>query len=431
MQTLEEEIDLGYLQKSGVIKEHWPVHMPERSHILESWSAYRWRLSRGMLLTGFLNNMQPLNFIRDYYGEKMGFYFAWLIHYTGWLIPVAIIGLVLGVAMIIDSVNEGRNWETLFSSPLNILYSLCIMIWVTLFHESWKRKQNYIANEWLVRGYEDVTQERPQFKSELTIDPDTLVQKKIAVKDAYRTQLLVGVPVSLFFMGLVLCSQLMIVWISREVGAAYKEVGEKTPWYVKYSLGVVNSIFIVIFGNIYGIVQARLVNNENHRYVSGFENSTVNKIYMFQFVNNYIGNFFQIIYNQSFAALSVNVITIMVVKQILLNVMEYLQDKIEVNDRLKKVDNNFKEQIAMAELAGDEIEKKDLEKHCEIEKQLQMKPTAASLVPHYNEAFIQLGFVAFFATAFPFAPLFSLFTNELEIKIKLQEFAKIGRRNIA
>ena len=138
-----------------------------------------------MLLTGFLNNMQPLNFIRDYYGEKRGFYFAWLIHYTGWLIPVAIIGFIFGIAMIIDSVNEDRNWETLFSSPLNILYSLCIMIWVTLFHESWKRKQNYIANEWLVRGYEDVTQERPEFKSELTIDPDTLVQKKVAVKDAY------------------------------------------------------------------------------------------------------------------------------------------------------------------------------------------------------------------------------------------------------
>lgn len=150
-------------------------------------------------------------------------------------------------------------------------------------------------------------------------------------------------------MGLVLCSQLLIVAVSKEVGAAYKEVGEKTPWYVKYSLGVVNSIFIVIFGNIYGIVQAKLVNNENHRYVSGFENSTINKIYMFQFVNNYIGNFFQIIYNQSFAALSVNVLTIMVVKQIVLNVMEYYQDKIEVGDKIKKVETLFKEPIAMAD----------------------------------------------------------------------------------
>ena len=30
-----------------------------------------------------LDNMQPLNVIKDYYGEQMGFYFAWLIHYTG------------------------------------------------------------------------------------------------------------------------------------------------------------------------------------------------------------------------------------------------------------------------------------------------------------------------------------------------------------
>ena len=161
--------------KSGVIKQHFPVHMPERSLIYKSWVEYKWRLSKGMLLTGFLDNMQPLNFIKDYYGEKFGFYFAWLIHYTGWLIPVAFIGFVFGIVMIIDSVNEGRNYDAVLSSPLCILYSLIIMVWVTMFHESWKRKQNYIANEWLVRGYEDVTQERPEFKSEMTIDPDTLV----------------------------------------------------------------------------------------------------------------------------------------------------------------------------------------------------------------------------------------------------------------
>ena len=40
-----------------------------------------------------------------------------------------------------------------------------------------------------------------------------------------------------------------------------------------------------------------------------------------------------------------NVLTIMVVKQVVLNVMEYYQDKIEVGDRLKKVDALFKEPI--------------------------------------------------------------------------------------
>ncbi len=69
--------------------------------------------------------------------------------------------------------------------------------------------------------------------------------------------------------------------------------------------------------------------------------------------------------------------------------------------------------------------------HKEIEKQLHMSPSAKSLAPYYNEAIIQLGFIAFFATAFPFAPLFSFFTNLLEIKIKLQHIGEYGRRNFA
>ena len=104
METLEQEVDMDYMRKSGVILEHFPVHMPERTKIEESWNTYGLKLSYGMLTKGFIANMQPLNFIKDYYGEKFGFYFAWLIHYTGWLIPPAIIGTVLGIIIIIKAV---------------------------------------------------------------------------------------------------------------------------------------------------------------------------------------------------------------------------------------------------------------------------------------------------------------------------------------
>ena len=59
-----------------------------------------------------------------------------------------------------------------------------------------------------------------------------------------------------------------------------------------------------------------------------------------------------------------------------------------------------------------------------------MEPTS-TLVHYYNEAAIQLGFIAFFTTVFPFAPLFSLLTNLLEIAIKMQHMSKYGRRNFA
>ena len=60
-----------------------------------------------------------------------------------------------------------------------------------------------------------------------------------------------------------------------------------------------------------------------------------------------------------------------------------------------------------------------------------MKPATRTLVFFYNEGIIQLGFIAFFATAFPFAPLFSFLTNLLEILIKMQHISQFGRRNFA
>lgn len=164
---------MEYMRKSGVILDHFPVHMPERDLIYPSWLNYRWRLSFGMIFTGFLKNMQPLNFIKDYYGEKFGFYFAWLIHYTGQLIPIAIIGVAFGIAMIVETGKDSLRWDHFTANPLSILYGILIMIWITLFTESWRRKQNYIGNEWLVRNFQDATTELNDFKHETTIDADT------------------------------------------------------------------------------------------------------------------------------------------------------------------------------------------------------------------------------------------------------------------
>ena len=62
---------------------------------------------------------------------------------------------------------------------------------------------------------------------------------------------------------------------------------------------------------------------------------------------------------------------------------------------------------------------------------MQMTPPAETLVYYYNEGVLQLGFIAFFATAFPFAPLFSFLTNLLEVAIKINHMAEYGRRNLA
>ena len=437
-ETLEQELDLEYLQKSHVISQHFPVHLPERNLISVSWEEYKWRLSRGMLLTGFLKNMQPLNFIKDYYGEKFGFYFAWLIHYTGWLIPVAIVGVIFGIAMIVDAINDDRQYDHFTASPLSIIYAIIIMIWITFFHESWKRKQQYIGNEWLVRNFQDATTEHPDFECEITIDPDTKHQFKVATKRAYERQLAIGVPITVLSMLLVLLAQVALQVANWEIAAAYhsedgvdESGNQPVPLYWKYLPAVINSILILVFGNFYGRVSKWLVDSENHRYYSSYENSMINKKYMFNFINTYIGNFVAIFYNQNFASLTLNLVIVMVAKQVVFNVIEYIIEKYTVGKAIKKVDQLFEKRLQMARDAGDEVEIKDIETHLDLEKQLMMKPAQQSLVPYYNEAVIQLGFIAFFATAFPFAPLFSFLTNLLEIKIKLNHISQFGRRNRA
>lgn len=209
---------------------------------------------------------------------------------------MAVIGAVLGIMMIVDGIKDEKEADHYLSSPLSILYALIIMIWVTLFHESWKRKQNYIGNEWLVRNFQDATTERSDFAHEITIDPDTQHQWKIASKKAFERQLLIGVPVSLLFMCLVLGGQVLLQYINWEVAQAYIDTEEGPPSAYKYAPGVINSVLIIIFGSIYKKLSKWLVDRENHRYISGYENSMINKTYMFQFINVYIGNYVAIGY---------------------------------------------------------------------------------------------------------------------------------------
>jgi hypothetical protein len=80
-----------------------------------------------------------LSAIKNYFGEKVGFYYAYMSYYTAWLMIPAIPGL----AIVIYQSRTG-NQDTIFSS----LYALLVCIWVTIFIERWKRKSAEICLRW-------------------------------------------------------------------------------------------------------------------------------------------------------------------------------------------------------------------------------------------------------------------------------------------
>mmetsp|Transcript_16277 Transcript_16277/g.22290 ORF Transcript_16277/g.22290 Transcript_16277/m.22290 type:complete len:100 (+) Transcript_16277:1581-1880(+) len=93
-ETFKREMDVDFLVKAKIIVEHYPLHDNNREKIKQSWNKYYIRLMFGFITGRWVKFTQPLNFISEYYGEKMGFYFAWLIHYTAWLFVLALLGIV-------------------------------------------------------------------------------------------------------------------------------------------------------------------------------------------------------------------------------------------------------------------------------------------------------------------------------------------------
>jgi hypothetical protein len=115
------------------------------------WSVHPWQ--------------QPIDSIRDYFGEKVGMYFEFLGHYTTWLLPSSIAGkcsvpltcpppltAILGVVVMFDIIIEAAVYgdlpkalATAFSIPL---FCTFIAIWAQLMLEYWKRTEATKAMEW-------------------------------------------------------------------------------------------------------------------------------------------------------------------------------------------------------------------------------------------------------------------------------------------
>lgn len=75
-------------------------------------------------------------------------------------------------------------------------------LWSTFYVESWKRKQNFLANRWLVRDYQEISFARQEFKATLNVDQDLATTQ--LVKPTNLIKWLVSIPVSLIFMALII-----------------------------------------------------------------------------------------------------------------------------------------------------------------------------------------------------------------------------------
>lgn len=89
--------------------------------------------------------LTPVERIQRYFGSSVALYFAWLNHFTCWLLLPSLVGLLFYLRMRLC----GR---TVDDDPFVPFYSLFVVFWGVAFLRSWDRHCAERAWHWNVTG---------------------------------------------------------------------------------------------------------------------------------------------------------------------------------------------------------------------------------------------------------------------------------------
>jgi hypothetical protein len=226
---------------------------------------------------------QPVNDVKDYFGEKIGLYFLWLGHYTSWLFVAGVVGFFAWI-----NVAAKGNDPNAVIMP----YFACFMaMWATIFLEYWKRKENLYAMRWGMTGFEAEEQTRPQYKGEEIASPVTGKKYLYFPRQEANIRLIKSVTVITGFIALVI-AVVGSIFILKLVLSQIRAMTWGSIQMAGIIASIANAVQIQVMNMIYGDVAIKLTNFENHRTDTEYEDALIAKTFVFQFVNSYASLFY-------------------------------------------------------------------------------------------------------------------------------------------
>mmetsp|Transcript_65760 Transcript_65760/g.157146 ORF Transcript_65760/g.157146 Transcript_65760/m.157146 type:complete len:820 (+) Transcript_65760:96-2555(+) len=276
-------ISLGKMQQQGVILAYYPVHY---KHVLDDFTVSGgWASMRSILDC----SEQPLDRIRNYFGEGTAFFCAWIGFTIRNMLPVAFLGLILKVAEFVVPHHSDK-----YALEIDAISALILIMWGAVYMVRWKRREHYLRVLWDTEGSQKIAALRADFKGTAEPDPHNLLNTRLM---APRWKGLLArafsIVVTSIFLILTLSTTLFIFkqrdhvstyvlnWTGSEEFAdlADKKAGTITNLMI--------SIEIAVFNLIWGMVVPGLLWLENHRTNFSYVNSSAWLNFSFQAFNSY------------------------------------------------------------------------------------------------------------------------------------------------
>ncbi|KAJ1650459.1 hypothetical protein IWQ61_008746 [Dispira simplex] len=241
------------------IETLYPLHNKQFTrHWIKAWS------------TKWLINHHDLQRIREYLGEEIALYFAFLQFYFLWLVPPALVGLVWYL--------QGKT----YSAPM----ALFVVCWAIAFVDMWARREIDIAVYWGTRHLGRVREPQPLFQpdgwSRHPITHELLPYFPLWKRWSRRMVTLPLIMAGAVFLAGVVGFLFALQTLTDE---HYSGPGQA---YVTYIPMILYSILMAKAGEMYTGLAKRLNNYENYPTRSEYEFHLTRKIFVLSFLINYL-----------------------------------------------------------------------------------------------------------------------------------------------
>ncbi|KAG8446429.1 hypothetical protein GDO86_014036 [Hymenochirus boettgeri] len=386
---------LRRLQTSRIMIQVFPLHDKEELKRLR----YQWYLKVRL-------DFQPIDQIRNYFGDTLGLYFGFLEYFTMALMPMAFLGIPYYFFA----------WE---DYDKYVIFATFNLVWSTVILEVWKRLSSTMTYRWgtliTKRQFEEP---RPGFHGVLGVNPVT--GRKEPVYSSLKRQLriyLVSVP---FVCGsLYLAIYVMMIYFDLENWAiAYNQEQQSTlSGLVLYVPSILYAIVIEIMNRIYKFAAIVLTSWENHRLESSYQNHLVLKVLVFNIVNCFASLFYIAFVMCDMKLLRQSLATLLITSQILNQFVESLlpywlqkrsNQKIKKKVKAMNVDTDY-----------------TLVEQIHVEKDMD---TYMGTFDDYLELFLLFGYVSLFSCVYPLAAIFAVLNNITEMYSDALKMCRVFKR---
>jgi anoctamin-10/anoctamin-7 len=355
--------------------------------------------------------------VKDYFGEKIGLYFAWLGHYTSWLSGAAIMGLIAWAFVQAEDGDPNSLFMPYFAGIM--------AIWATLYLEHFKRYQATTAMSWGMTDFEEREADRPEFRGIPTKHPVTGTPTFYYAHNRRLKKTMKAYTIIFFSLGVIIGALALMFFIR-----AIMTYNKGAAMYASVVTSTLTAFQIEVLNYYFSFIAIWLNDTENWRTDTEYEDGLISKAFVFQFVNAFSSLFYVAFMKPFYTGDQCNAKYCFYELQASLGAL--FMTRLFISNAIKLI-----VPAVTTRARADELAQIDAHAHgdakgivSEIEHMFIM-PSYDALMgtfDDYSAMVAQFGYMTMFVSAFPLCTVLALVNNYVQMRVDAWRLCQLTRR---